>query len=103
MNPAALPMMITLLLDRLPEAAGLLPQAREGQAAAAIQAAMDKAADLLLGQLGQLAGGTEARIAAGTLAEAGAAAGRIATLLTHLETPNVSRTGAIVCAPCAGG
>jgi hypothetical protein len=89
MNPAALSMMITLLLDRLPEAAGLLPQARDGQAAAAIQAAMDKAADLLLGQLGQLAGGTEARIAAGTLAEAGATASRIATLLTHLETPTV--------------
>jgi hypothetical protein len=88
MNPDALPLMITLLLDRLPETAGLLPQAREGHAAAAIQAAMDKAADLLLGQLGQLAGGIEARIATGTLAEAGATVSRIATLLTHLETPN---------------
>lgn len=88
LNPAALPMMITLLLDRLPEAAGLLPQARQGQAAEAIQAAMDQATDRLLGQPGQLAESTEARIAAGTLADAAAAASRITTLLAHLETPN---------------
>ena len=87
MNQAALPMMITLLLDRLPEAAALLPRAHEGQDAAAIQAAMDEAADLLLGQFDQPAGGTEARIATGTLADAGAAINRIATLLAHLETP----------------
>jgi hypothetical protein len=86
-NRAALPMMITLLLDRLPEAAGLLPTAREGSHAAAIQAATDEAADILLGQLDQPAGGIETRVGAGTLADAAAAAGRIATLLTHLETP----------------
>ena len=87
-NQAALPMMITLLLDRLPEAAGLLPTAREGQQAAAIQAAAEEAADLLLAQLDQPAGGIQMRIAAGTLLEAGAAASRVATLLTHLETPD---------------
>ena len=85
-NPAALPMMITLLLDRLPEAAGLLPQAHEGQAAAAIQTALNTATDHLLGPPGDSAGGAGARVAAGTLAEAGTAASRIATLLTHLET-----------------
>jgi hypothetical protein len=85
---AALPMMITLLLDRLPEAAGLLPTAREGQQAAVIQAAADEAADLLLRQLDQPAGGIQMRIAAGTLVESAAAAGRVATLLTHLETPD---------------
>jgi hypothetical protein len=84
----ALPMMLTLLLDRLPEAAARLPTAREGQQAAIIQAATDEAADLLLGQLDQPAGGIQTRIAAGTLAEAGAAAGRVATLLTHLGTPD---------------
>jgi hypothetical protein len=87
-NRAALPMMITLLLDRLPEAGALLPTAREGQQAAAIQAAADEAADLLLRQLDQTAGGIQMRIAAGTLVEAGAAAGRIATLLTHLDAPD---------------
>jgi hypothetical protein len=88
MNQAALPMMITLLLDRLPEVAGLLPDAREGPEAAAIQAAMGDAADLLLGQLDQPVGGAETRIASGTLADAGAAASRIATLLAHLDSPN---------------
>jgi hypothetical protein len=86
-NRAALPMMLTLLLDRLPEAAALLPTARKGSHAAAIQAATDEAADFLLGQLDQPAGGIETRVAAGTLADAAAAAGRIATLLVHLETP----------------
>jgi len=87
-SPAALPIMITLLLDRLPQVAGLLPQAREGHEAAAIQAAMEVAADLLLGQLEQPAGIAETRIAAGTLADAGAVVGRIASLLAHLENPN---------------
>ncbi|WP_216856012.1 hypothetical protein, partial [Acidisphaera sp. S103] len=87
-NRSALPMMITLLLDRLPEVAGLLPTVREGQQAAAIQAATDEAAGLLLRQLDQPVGGVQTRIAAGTLVDAGAAAGRIATLLTHLDTPD---------------
>jgi hypothetical protein len=87
MHPPALPMMITLLLDRLPAAAGLFPQAHEGQDAAAIHAAMDLATDLLLGQLDQPTGGTETRIASGTLADAGAATNRIATLLANLEAP----------------
>jgi hypothetical protein len=88
MNQAALPMMITLLLDRLPEVASMLPNIQEGKQGAVIRAAMDDAADFLLGQLDQPAGTTETRIASGTLAEAGAAASRIATLLAQLETPN---------------
>ena len=87
-NQAALPMMIVLLLDRLPEAAGLLPSVREGRQAAVILAAAEEAADLVLGQLDQPSGGVQMRIAAGTLVEAGAVAGRIATLLTHLDTPD---------------
>jgi hypothetical protein len=89
MNQAALPIMITLLLDRLPQSASLLPRAREGQEAATMQAAMEVAVDLLLGQFDQPAGIAEARIAAGTLADAGASVSRIATLLAHLETPNI--------------
>jgi hypothetical protein len=89
MNQTALPIKIMLLLDRLPQVASLLPRAREGQEAATIQAAMEVAIDLLLGQFDQPAGVAEARIAAGTLADAGAAVSRIATLLAHLETPNV--------------
>ncbi|HET6306330.1 MAG TPA: hypothetical protein VFG12_04045 [Rhodopila sp.] len=84
-HPSALPMMLTLLLHRLPTAILVLPEARAGQAGAAIQAALDHAADHLLGQLDQLSGGTEARIAAATLAEAGAEASRVATLLAHLD------------------
>jgi hypothetical protein len=89
MNLAALPIKIMLLLDRLPQVASLLPRAREGQEAATIQAAMEVAIDLLLGQFDQPAGVAEARISAGTLADAGAAVSRIATLLVHLETPNI--------------
>jgi hypothetical protein len=86
-NKAVLPMMIAVLLDRLPEAAGLLPAANMGPEAAATHAAMEDAAELLLRQL-DWEDGVETRIAAGTLAEAGAAAGQIATLLRHLDTAN---------------
>lgn len=89
-TPAALPMMMTLLLDRLPEAAGLLPQVREGRSSATIQVALNQAADLLLRQLDHPTGGAEARIAQGSLDEAGAAAGRIASLLIHLDTLNAT-------------
>jgi hypothetical protein len=86
-NPVALPAMVTLLLDRLPETAGLF-HVRDGKQAAAIRAAMDAAADRLLGQLDQPAAGPKARIAAGTLADTGATVKRIATLLRHMETPD---------------
>jgi hypothetical protein len=87
-DQAALPVMITLLLDRLPLVVSLLPRAHEGHEAASLQAAMDTATDLLLGQLDQPSGGAEARIGAGTLAEAAITASRITTLLAQLETPN---------------
>ena len=82
-NQAALPMLIAVLLDRLPEAADLLPGAHGSVPDRSIQAATEQAADLLLRQLEQQAG-TETRLAAGSLAEAGAAAARIASLLKHL-------------------
>jgi hypothetical protein len=84
-NPAALPMLITLLLVRLPAAASLLSPAHPGPAATAMQAAMDQAADCVLRQLDEEQG-TDARIAPGTLADAGAAVGQIATLLAQLDT-----------------
>jgi hypothetical protein len=52
-----------------------------------VHAAMDEATDLLLRQLDREEG-ADARIAVGTLAEAGAAAGRVASLLKHLDTAN---------------
>jgi len=83
-NAAALPMMIAVLLDCLPEAAELLPATYIGSEATAARAAMDDATELLLHQLDQEYA-TETRIASGTLADAGAAVGRTATLLKHLN------------------
>ncbi len=87
-NPAALPMTITLLLNRLPDAADLLAGPQAGPAGGKVHAAMDQAADLLLGQLDRPAG-TETRIATGSLAEAGAAVSRMVILLEHLRTANL--------------
>jgi len=86
-NPAALPMIIAVLLDRLPQAAELLAAAHTGPDGAHTRTAIDEATDLLLRNLDQH-DGTEARIATGTLADAAAAASRIAALLKHLDTPN---------------
>lgn len=83
-NKSALPMMLAMLLDCLPDAAALLPAAKKGPEAAAIYAAMDAATDLLLQQLDQ-EDITDMRIATGTLAEAGAAAGGIVALLKNLD------------------
>jgi hypothetical protein len=83
-NAAALPMMIAVLLDCLPEAAELLPATYTGSEATAARTAMDDATELLLHQLDQ-EDATETQIAAGTLADAGAAVGRIAALLKHLN------------------
>jgi hypothetical protein len=86
-DEAALPMMIALLLDCLPETGELLPALHAGSDAEAIHAAMDQAAELLMRQHVQ-EDAIERRIAAGTLAEAGAAVGRIAALLKYLDTAN---------------
>jgi hypothetical protein len=88
-NRGALPMMIAVLLDRWPEAAESVPAARCGLEQSAIRDATDDAAELLLRQLEQQ-NGLETRIAAGTLADAGAAAARIASLLKHLGLANAN-------------
>jgi hypothetical protein len=89
-DPAALPMLIALILIRLPAAVrSILPKnAGAGNAGAgntAIRTAMDQAADRILRQLDD-DDGTETHIAAGTLADAGAAAARISTLLQQFDS-----------------
>jgi hypothetical protein len=80
MNPGALPMMIALLLDSVPQAAGLLLPART----TTVQNAMNEAAEILLRQLSH-EDGIEARIGKARLSDAGTATSRIVTLLTHLS------------------
>ncbi|WP_428492232.1 hypothetical protein [Rhodopila sp.] len=82
-NRAAMPMMVALLLDQLPEAADVLNTRHCGLPDSVIRSATDAAAELLLRRLEQQ-NGIESRIATGTLADAGAAAARIASLLRHL-------------------
>jgi hypothetical protein len=86
-NHAALPMLIALLLVRLPEAAASIVSMTTGSKSMPIRAAMDRGIDRVLRQL-SLDRGTEDFIAAGTLADAGAAAGHIKTLLTQLDGPS---------------
>jgi hypothetical protein len=83
----ALPMMIAVLLDRLPEAAGLLPAALTVAKGAATRPTTDHAAEVLLRQLEQ-EDAIETRVAIGTLADAGAAVRRIAAVLGHLDSAN---------------
>ena len=82
--PPALPMMIALLLARVPESASVLPKAHSGATGAAVQAALGEAANRLLQQLDE-EDGAEVRIGSGSLGEAGASAGRIVALLGHLD------------------
>jgi hypothetical protein len=86
--PDALPMLAALLLIRLPQAAHLLYEMKAGTASEALRAATDQAADLLLDQLGK--DGSGAPIATSAPMEAGAAAGRIAALLSELHRDGVT-------------
>ncbi len=83
--PAALVMLIALLLVRLPEAVAAMLPGRPGPETTAIQTALDSATDQVLQQLDDEED-AEAQIAAGTLSDAGAAAGRISALLAQLES-----------------
>jgi hypothetical protein len=86
-NQAALPMLIALLLMRLPEVATKLLAMAAGSRGAPMKAAMERVVDRVLQQL-NLEGGTEDLITIGTLADAGAAASHIKTLLSQLDTPS---------------
>jgi hypothetical protein len=79
---ADLPMLIVLLLTRLPGALGSI-QRLSGPLAKVAAAALDQAIDRILIQLTEDEG-TEVLVAAGTLADAGATASRIATFLEQL-------------------
>ncbi len=87
-SKAALPSMLSLLLSRLPKAAPQLMRLPVGSEATTVQSAFDQAADLLLQQLDEN-DGVEARIATGSLADAGAAVNRINALLEQLDTVNI--------------
>jgi hypothetical protein len=78
MNPAGLAPVIAVLLSGVPEAAPLL-RARNRRGA------LDEAAEILLRQLGH-----GAEIGGSRLVDAGAAAGRIVTLLEHLADANAA-------------
>jgi hypothetical protein len=82
-----LPMMITLVLVRLPQAAAMLAAFQPGAAGTALHAATNQAAELLLRQLDE-ANGVEIKIATGSLADSGSAVKDIVTLLQSLETAN---------------
>jgi hypothetical protein len=83
-NLAALPLLIALLLVRVPETAPLIATMPGGAKATQIRAALDQAVERLLWQL-NVDGGTEDRIAAGSLSDAGAATSQIKTLLSNLD------------------
>jgi hypothetical protein len=87
-DESALPMMVTLLLTRLPEAAALLMTGQSGPQGAALKAAADETVDKLLEQLAGKEGAA-AQVAATSLEEAGATVRRIATLLRQLEDGSV--------------
>jgi hypothetical protein len=84
-DQAALPMMIALLLVRLPQATATMLTMTVGAKSAPMKAAMDQAVDRVLRQM-NLEGGTEDLIGGGSLADAGVAASHIKTLLTQLDS-----------------
>ena len=83
-SPTALPMLIALILLRLPQAMASIRGECRGKEAPAIRDALDQAADQLLRQLADDKA-TDARIVAGTLADASGACRRIITLLDQLR------------------
>jgi hypothetical protein len=82
-GPEAWPVLIAVLLDSVPQAAGLLRTGSNGPKTAGMRAATDAAADMLLQQLAGF-DGAERSVGRVSLADAGAAAGRVVTLLAHL-------------------
>jgi hypothetical protein len=78
----ALPMVICLMLTRLPEAAKVLDDFYTGQKASGMLTALEQAKDLLISQLETE--GPGARIAAGSLLAASVTARNLEKLLTHL-------------------
>jgi hypothetical protein len=84
---AALPMLVRLLLTRLPQLASMLAMP-SGAAGPKLKVALDQAVDGLLDQL-TAQDGAQAQIANASLAEASVAVRRIATLLQQIEDGTV--------------
>jgi hypothetical protein len=87
-DETALPMMVTLLLNRLPQLASMLAAVPSGAASVKLKVALDQAVDTLLDQLMEQ-DGVQAQIAGSSLADAGIAVWRIATLLQQIEDGTV--------------
>lgn len=83
-TPDALPMQVAVLLSRLPQAGGQLSQLESKRGAGLLKAATEQAAELLLDLL-ERAKGAASPVAASRLADAGAAAARVAGLLNALD------------------
>jgi hypothetical protein len=88
-DESALPMMVKLLLTRLPEAAALLMAGAPGPQGAALKATANETVDTLLEQLARKEGAA-AQVGATSLEEAGAAVRRIVVLLRQLEHGSVT-------------
>lgn len=83
-SQSALPMIVSLLLMRVPEAGSLFDPSSTGTKSTAMNAALEHAADLLVEQLET--DGPEMRVAAGTMVAAGVAIRQMTVLLIHLES-----------------
>lgn len=86
-DETALPMLVRLMLNRLPQLASLLATP-SGAAGPQVKVALDQAIDSLLDQL-TAEDGAQAQIAGAGLAEASVAVRRIATLLQQIEDGTV--------------
>jgi hypothetical protein len=92
-EPDVQPMLVALLLARIPEAGPVLVRAANllGQRSAALMRhASEQAADILLEQL-EAPGGAEAQLGGQDLAEAGATVRRVTALLNALDAETVTR------------
>jgi hypothetical protein len=86
-DETALPMLVRLMLSRLPQLASLLATP-SGAAGPKVKVALDQAIDSLLDQL-TAPDGVQAQIASASLAEASVMVRRIATLLRQIEDGTV--------------
>jgi hypothetical protein len=86
-TPDALPMMVALILGRLPQASSVLGRAASSMGrlgGATMRLAGNQASEVLIAQM-ETPGGMEAMIAGSRLTEAGAAVRRVASLLRALD------------------
>src|SRR6185437_10903894 len=86
-TPDALPMMVALILGRLPQASSVLGRAASSMGRlgeATMRLAGNQASEVLLAQM-ETPGGMEAMIAGSLVTEAGAAVRRVASLLRALD------------------